>query len=227
MKTYESASAFFSLLMHSLIILSLMFIASLPKQIEIKTETIEVGFGEGSGAGGGGYGNEIKPGEESIPPAEAVKHETKSEDLPIAKPNEDAIAVKKNNSTADNSPKNSNTTVDNKGSGIGTGNGTSIGPGNGNGLGYSIDWGGGGSRKIYQYPLPVYPPGANKQLDVKIKFFILIDGTVGRKILLTKGDAKLENAALEAIQRWRFEPIKTQQGSAEQQATILFQFRLR
>lgn len=47
------------------------------------------------------------------------------------------------------------------------------------GAGFDIQWGGNGTRKIYSYQIPDYPDGVNKEIDIRLKFTIKPDGTVG------------------------------------------------
>jgi len=99
------------------------------------------------------------------------------------------------------------------------------GDGEGN-YGFEIDFGGKGMRKIYSYSLPAYPKGVSKEIDVKLKFSILADGTVGKILPLIKADTRLEQAAINSLRQWRFEPIPESQTVGEQFAVIIFPFRL-
>jgi protein TonB len=228
---YKSVSALFSILAHSVIFLGFIYIENTKQAPEPKQEVVEVGFGEGFGSGGGGFGSELNPGKFSAPEAQ------KSEDLKSESIKEEHVApVKKGEEAIRSAGTGTKNARPNKGgkdsegasaSGYGTGKGSSFGPGEGDGLGFSIDWGGGGRRKILAYPLPEYPRGTNKQLDLKIRFSILPDGTVGMKTLLTKGDSRIENAALSAIQLWRFEQLPPAQKNFVQSAVIVFKFRIR
>lgn len=107
---------------------------------------------------------------------------------------------------------------------------TSTGRGNesaGDGsLGFDIDWGGNGTRKIYSFLLPQYPEGVRKEVDIKLEFTILPDGTVGTIIPKIKADARLENAAINSLRQWRFEALTGNQRIAEQKAIIVFPYRL-
>ncbi len=100
------------------------------------------------------------------------------------------------------------------------------GEGEGN-YGFEIDFGGTGMRKIYSYSLPKYPEGVSKEIDVKLKFSILSDGTVGKIIPLIKADTRLELVAINSLRQWRFEPLPESQKVAEQFAVIIFPFRLK
>ncbi|MBU0558032.1 MAG: energy transducer TonB [Bacteroidetes bacterium] len=93
-------------------------------------------------------------------------------------------------------------------------------------FGFDIDFGGKGIRKIYSYFLPSYPEGVSKEIDVKLRFTILPDGTVGRIIPLLKADSKLESAAINSLRQWRFEPLPQKNEQKVQSAVIVFPFRL-
>lgn len=99
------------------------------------------------------------------------------------------------------------------------------GDGEGN-FGFEIDFGGKGMRKIYSYSLPEYPAGVSKEIDVKLKFTILPDGTVGKILPLIKADTRLELAAINSLRQWRFEPITENGKAGQQNAVIVFPFRL-
>ena len=99
------------------------------------------------------------------------------------------------------------------------------GDGEGN-FGFEIDFGGKGMRKIYSYSLPEYPKGVSKEIDVKLKFTILPDGTVGKILPLIKADTRLELAAINSLRQWRFEPLIDNGKVGQQNAVIVFPFRL-
>jgi protein TonB len=92
--------------------------------------------------------------------------------------------------------------------------------------GFEIDFGGKGTRKIYSYSLPKYPEGVAKEIDVKLRFTILPDGTVGKIFPLIKADTRLENAAINSLRQWRFEPLPEGQKQKVQSAVIVFPYRL-
>ncbi len=93
-------------------------------------------------------------------------------------------------------------------------------------FGYDIDWGGQGQRKIYSYIVPTYPEGVDKEIDIRLKFTIMPDGTVGNIIPLIKADTRLESAAINSLRQWRFEPLAPNQKQMEQTAVIVFPYRL-
>ena len=96
-----------------------------------------------------------------------------------------------------------------------------------NNLGYDIDWGGRGQRRIYSFSLPEYPVGVNKAIDIRLRFTILPDGTVGNIFPLIKADTRLEDAAIKSLRQWRFEPLVSGQSEVVQTAVINFPYRLK
>lgn len=93
-------------------------------------------------------------------------------------------------------------------------------------FGFDIDWGGKGTRKIYSFILPQYPEGVKKEVNIKLQFTILPDGTVGTIIPKIKADTRLENAAINSLRQWRFEALNPNQKQSEQTAIIVFPYRL-
>ncbi len=109
------------------------------------------------------------------------------------------------------------------GSTLGTGLGEAgFGPGSGLGLG-DIEWGGGGNRVVLFKKLPKYPPGVNTEAVIRIRFTVSPRGNVISAFPLQKGDPLLEKAALDAIKKWRFNPLKDER---EMYGIITFTFRL-
>lgn len=208
----------FSVALHLFFFAAFIFMPQKPEELQ-KEELVEVGFGIGSGSGfGGGMGMDMQePGGAPVEEEKLTEEKTteKSVKTESAGDNEETIASKAKITAKSES----------KG-GDGTGTGTGIGAGSGSGFGYDIDWGGGGRRRIYSYNVPEYPSGANKELDIKIRFTILPDGSVGKIFLLAKGDTRLENSAISSLRQWRFEPLRSQQPQIEQTAVIVFPFRL-
>ena len=93
-------------------------------------------------------------------------------------------------------------------------------------FGFHFEGGGLGTRKIYSYVIPAYPEGVNKEIDIRLKFTIKPDGTVGSIFLLSKADTRLENAAINSLWQWRFEPLNANQVQGDQTAVIVFPYRL-
>jgi len=190
-------------------LLALLFYLKLEVEYPVK-EYIEVGFGGISGGSSGASGDNVL----------STIDEQKREELK-EKSKEDVEIPKVKNTFENEVPasakkKNEEKAVEPKGNkGVGTGN-----------SGFDIEWGGSGKRKIYSYTLPEYPEGVNKEIDIHLRFSILPDGTVGTIFPLTKADTKLENAAINSLRQWRFEPLPLQQKKTEQFAIIVFPYRL-
>lgn len=81
-----------------------------------------------------------------------------------------------------------------------------FGFGAGRGQGYNLDWGGGGNRVALHKELPKYPPGVTTSTQIKMRFTVLPNGSVGMIIPMQKGEPALERAAMEALRRWQFNP---------------------
>lgn len=230
LKKPKIASYFFSISIHALIAIWLI-LANISSNSE-QEDYLLVGFGPGFGAGGGGTaGQSEQQGTGGLAPETPPekKVEDKKVDLPKSEQlkDEDAVAspTKKNNEpeTSTNKVKplfKSNTKGD--GFGYGTeGNGTG-----GGGFGFELDFGGRGVRRIYSYSLPEYPEGVSKEIDLRLRFTILPDGTVSNIIPLIKADARLEMTAINSLRQWRFEPLPPNTKQLEQTVVITFPYRL-
>ena len=194
-------------------------------------EYVELTFGQSGEIGSSGaQGSQIEEIEQLSRPEEKNQTLDKSKDvkeveLPKAKNTEEENVIKpadknkevtsESNSKSEQNP-NSNAATEAQGN-------KSQGDGS---FGFDIDWGGKGKRQIWSYPLPKYPAGVYKEIDIKIMFTIKPDGSVGSARLLTKADTKLENAALNSLRQWRFEPLSSSQKQIEQAAVIVFPYRL-
>ncbi len=82
-----------------------------------------------------------------------------------------------------------------------------FGSGTGRGQGYSLDWGGGGNRVVLHKELPKYPAGITTSAQIKMRFTVLPNGSVGMILPMQKGEPALERAAMEALRRWQFNPM--------------------
>ncbi|PIP77986.1 MAG: hypothetical protein COW85_06095 [Ignavibacteria bacterium CG22_combo_CG10-13_8_21_14_all_37_15] len=190
-------------------LLVLLFYMKLEVEYPVK-EYIEVGFGGITDGSSGASGNNVLSTLDDRK-LEELKEESKEEvEVPKVKntfDNDVSVSAKKKNDEKVIEPKGK------KGAGTGV-------------SGFDIEWGGNGKRKIYSYTLPAYPEGVNKEIDIRLRFSILPDGTVGTIFPLTKADTKLENAAINSLRQWRFEPLPLQQKKTEQFAIIVFPYRL-
>lgn len=196
----------------------------------VPSEYIELSFGISDQTGSSGaQGNKISiiketPQQSEIEQSKEKKSEVKEVDLPVAINTEEENVIK----TADNEKEiaqerteiNTETTLSNSKS---SEDGNSSVEGN---FGFDIDWGGKGTRKIYSFILPQYPDGVKKEVNIKLQFTILPDGTVGTIIPKIKADTRLENAAINSLRQWRFEALSPNQKQVEQTAVIVFPYRL-
>ena len=230
MKTKETqkVSYIYSFGIHTLLLLIFFFVNF---NVELDTaEYVTIGFGAlGEQSSSGAVGKQTVPIQENV--AEVEKHEEESVieekevDVPKVKntdPENTAVAADEVKKEKEAPPqevepiKEAESAADGKEfEGEGTGK-----------FGFEIDFGGKGKRRIYSYILPAYPDGVAKEIDVKLRFSILPDGTVGRIIPLIKADARLENAAINSLRQWRFEPLDNNQKQIEQTAVITFPYRL-
>lgn len=225
-------SFYISLLVHVIIFVLLYFYTF--NVYYSPTPPVEVSFGTfGETGSAGAKGTQIVSNqEEAAKPVKKNRTEKKAQevkkvDLPKAEnTSEDNIVtpadknkkISKAEETKSDVTENSNVTTEGQGN-KSKGNG-SFGPDS------LISWGGKGKRQIYSYPLPSYPQGVQKQIDIRFKFTIMPDGTVGSVLPLTKADAKLENLAITYLRQWRFEPLSPNQPQIPQTAVIVFPFIL-
>lgn len=212
------------------LLLALLFLFVKMQSEEPTDEYVLVGFGSGIGlgspGGSGGMGGEQK----EQAPVVKKNDEDKKIDLPKSRhtDNENIITKtdkkkEKDETTASNVKSLIPGDSKNKGNGAGFGDG---GEGGG-GFGFALDFGGKGKRRIYSYSLPEYPEGVSKEIDVRLRFTILPDGTVANIFPLIKADARLESTAINSLRQWRFEPLPTNAKQAEQIVVITFPYRLR
>jgi protein TonB len=196
----------------------------------VPSEYVELSFGISDQTGSSGaQGNKINIIKETPKPSEKEQSkeknpEVKEVDLPIAVSTEDENVIKPANNekevAEESNEINTETAVSNSKS---SEEGNSSVEGN---FGFDIDWGGKGTRKIYSFILPQYPDGVKKEVNIKLQFTILPDGTVGTIIPKMKADTRLENAAINSLRQWRFEALSSNQRQVEQTAVIVFPYRL-
>lgn len=215
---------------HLLLLLLLWFINF---SLEYKPKDfVEISFGNSGQTGSSGaIGDQLNKTEENAKPIEEIVEETQNKEVKdvelaraksvdetnIISPADKSKETKKENRTETIRRENSN--VNTKGQG-------NLTDGKGS-LGFDIDWGGMGTRKIYSYILPEYPEGVQKEIDIRLRFSIKPDGTVGSVTLLTKADTRLEQAAINSLWQWRFEPLPQTAKQINQSAVIVFPYRLR
>lgn len=189
---------------------------------EIKTTPIELlnlGSGDGTGKRKGNLTAEGIKGKGEIPSInieDAQKTPTQTHNNKVINSNNTDIASdfkpvntlsgdKNNSKIAGNDQKNvgDNKNGDDFGSGLGT---RGTGKGLGDGFG-DIDWGGGGNRVVLEKKLPKFPNGVKTSGQIILKFKVLPDGSVTSVVPLQKADPELEFAAIQALKKWRFNPL--------------------
>jgi protein TonB len=224
-KNPRNISFFYSIILHIIIVILFAFINFSIGMEE--DEYVTIGFGSGMSMGTPGPTGEDLLTEKNKPKRENQKpkiEEQKKVELPKTKnPDKENIladADKKKEKEALNDKIKPLTNEESKTKGTEQ-------PGEGDGgFGFEIDFGGKGMRKIYSYFLPDYPEGVSKEIDVRLRFTILPDGTVGKIFPLIKADARLELAAINSLRQWRFEPLPPNVKQIEQTVVITFPYRL-
>ena len=215
-----------SVAFHIILVLIFLFVKFSVEPDE--SEFVTIGFGSGLSMGSPGpLGNDLLTEKDILKEEKqpVKKEEQKKVDLPETK-NKDienvitAADKKKNKETSEAEKVKSLTNKENKTKGT-----ELAGEGEG-GFGFEIDFGGKGTRKIYSYNLPEYPEGVSKEIDVKLRFTILPDGTIGKIFPLIKADARLELTAINSLRQWRFEPLPRNAKQIEQTVVIIFPYRL-
>lgn len=228
-KKISRTSFIISIIIHGLLLLLFMML-NLSFEYE-PSEYVELSFGvTKQGGSAGSEGNQIEKIEEITQPEEKTiteekNKEVKEVELPIAdntfeeniiKPAEKDDEVSVETKAVITEPVVSEVVSSGEGN-------EAAGEGS---AGFDIDWGGKGMRKIYSFNLPQYPSGVKKEIDIKLQFTILPDGTIGTIIPKIKADTKLENAAINSLRQWRFEALAKGQKQVEQTAVIIFPYRL-
>ncbi len=221
-------SYLFSISIHAIFIILLVLTNLSPGTPE--EEYVLVGYGPGFGSGGKGGSGQTDQSDKNSPVAETPpekKEKDKKVELPKAEPvkDDDQIASSDKNKKENNSDSKLKPLLkgNTKGDGFGYGG---EGTGGGGGFGFELDFGGNGKRRIYSYSLPEYPEGVSKEIDLRLRFTILPDGTVSRIVPLIKADAQLEMAAINSLRQWRFEPLPQNAKQMEQTVVITFPYRL-
>jgi outer membrane biosynthesis protein TonB len=97
----------------------------------------------------------------------------------------------------------------------------------GSNIAYSLQWAGGGNRKLLRGDMPTYPSGVNVSAQIKLKVAVQPDGTVRSATPAQKGDTRLENAAISKVKLWKFEQLLNAQPQIEQSCSITFNFTLK
>lgn len=219
--TYIISSVF-----HILLLLLFTFISL--GTIDDPLEYVEIDFGSpGSGMrGASAQTEEINKAIEEIP-EQTVQEENKEEvKPPVTKQEFDESVVKREKKEEKQKPKEeirreekSETTNPSSSKNL-------TGDAGFGSSGFSFDWGGRGTRKILRWEKPTFPAGVQKEIDIKVRFTILPDGSVVSPIPLIKADTQLEDAAISALKTWKFEPLRITQVQLEQNVVITIPYRL-
>ena len=118
------------------------------------------------------------------------------------------------------------------GTGVGGGDGAGVGPGSGGGIGGGPYRPGSGieAPRLLHEVKPGYTEDARQQGlegDVILEIVVQRDGTVGDvRILQSLGDG-LDQSAVEAVRRWRFEPARRLGSPVDVLVEVAVEFRLR
>lgn len=190
-------------------------------------EYLLVGFGSGSGTGSpGGQLQKTDVDENKTPEEKSIKkkEEVKKVELPKSKQTDDENLIASDKKKEKDEVKNPKVKPLVKGDA--KKEGSELGGEGEGGFGFELDFGGKGMRRIYSYNLPEYPEGVAKEIDVKLRFTILPDGTVSKIFPLIKADARLEFAAINSLKNWRFEPLPKNVKQIDQTVVITFPYRL-
>ena len=228
-RSIKNLSFSVSLLFH-LILLLLFLILKFTIDYPPK-EYVELSFGvSGELGSSGAIGSQVTEVEELSKPEEKTEtvdksKEVKEVELPKAKNTSEENVIKpadkQKEETAATKTESKETTEDNI---------TTEGQGNlaeeEGSFGFDFKGGGLGTRRLLSQGVLIYPEGVQKEIDIKLKFSILPDGTVGSITPITKADVRLENAAINALRQCRFEPLSPHQKQSEQTAAVVARFRL-
>jgi protein TonB len=81
-------------------------------------------------------------------------------------------------------------------------------------------------RSILTKVIPKYPPGLQKRAIVKISITVLPDGNIGQMIPVQKGDPALEEITIQALRKWRFNPLSANADQKTAKGIITFRYEL-
>ncbi len=97
----------------------------------------------------------------------------------------------------------------------------------GSSVSMSLFWSAGGTRKKLSGDLPSYPPGVNVEAQIKVEAVVTPAGMVKSIKPYQKANTRLEDAAIDEVRLWRFEPLRASSPQIDQTCLITFNFRLR
>jgi outer membrane biosynthesis protein TonB len=91
---------------------------------------------------------------------------------------------------------------------------------------WQIEWVGAG-REVVRSVLPQIPSGVEREVVLRFGFEVTPEGEVSAIRPLQKGEPALEEASLNALRQWKFQPLPAAAPQVSQQAVISFRFRIR
>jgi TonB family protein len=90
-----------------------------------------------------------------------------------------------------------------------------------------IQWVGGGKRKRISGSLPKYPSGSTVEAQIRLEATVAPNGSVRSVRAVQKANARLEEAGIREVRKWRFEPLPRSVKQRDQKCLITFNFRLK
>ncbi len=90
-----------------------------------------------------------------------------------------------------------------------------------------ITWKSGTPRTRTSGRMPIFPAGSRREAHVTVQFTVTPSGRVRDIIIVEKGDPRYEQAAVEAVRTWRFNPLAKSMQQVNQLGEASFFFRLR
>lgn len=82
-------------------------------------------------------------------------------------------------------------------------------------------------RKILKFYYPQYPDNLQVEVKIELKFWVEPDGTVSKIIPLKRGEMEMEILAIEALQKWLFEPLPLYSHQEVQWGILTLKFKLK
>lgn len=90
----------------------------------------------------------------------------------------------------------------------------------------SVQWIGGGKRRKISGNLPRYPAGTNVEAQIRVEAVVTPNGSVKSVRPAQKANARLEEAAMKELRKWRFEPLARKLPQKDQRCIVTFNFKL-
>jgi outer membrane biosynthesis protein TonB len=91
----------------------------------------------------------------------------------------------------------------------------------------SIQWIGGGRRRKASGAPPAFPAGVSSDVQIKVEAVVAPDGRVRSVRPGQKGNAKCEDAAIRAVQRWKFDRLPRSVPQRDQRCVVSFSFNVK